>query len=339
MAAVAPLIQASHAHQANLILELEHWQSWASELEGIAEAAGGQAAALAEARGRVAAARSAITDEDEKCLVYQRELADLRALVSPLEHQVEAAASRVEAAEVALAGTLRALEAGRMVAAAMLGAEAGETDWTEQRYIEIRADTPGVVTRLHVQPGGRAGTDATLVETLDVGRVRFRARALQSDLGKLRDGIAARVVGPGGHEPAEGSLTIAPGANPETRTLELLLVPEAVPAWARPGVVGQLEVVWDRTSQAELAVPAAAVLRDGLEHVLFVRDPDDSNKVIRATPQIGPSDGRWRVVYSDVIAGDEVVVAGAYELKLTGAGQATQSGHFHADGTWHADAH
>ena len=35
--------------------------------------------------------------------------------------------------------------------------------------------------------------------------------------------------------------------------------------------------------------------------------------------------------------GDEVVLAGAYELMLASSGTVTKGGHFHADGTFHAD--
>jgi hypothetical protein len=43
------------------------------------------------------------------------------------------------------------------------------------------------------------------------------------------------------------------------------------------------------------------------------------------------------VVNSGVKEGDEVVLEGVYELKLAGGGKATGGGHFHADGTWHAE--
>jgi hypothetical protein len=65
--------------------------------------------------------------------------------------------------------------------------------------------------------------------------------------------------------------------------------------------------------------------------------PADPNKVIRVEGDFGVSDGKWVVVESGVKAGDEVVLAGVYELKLTGGGKQQGKGHFHADGTWHAE--
>ena len=50
---------------------------------------------------------------------------------------------------------------------------------------------------------------------------------------------------------------------------------------------------------------------------------------------------RWIVIKSGVRLGDEIVMNGAYELKLATALAGTQQkgGHFHADGTFHAEEH
>ncbi|MBA3846451.1 MAG: hypothetical protein H0X45_07390, partial [Planctomycetes bacterium] len=41
---------------------------------------------------------------------------------------------------------------------------------------------------------------------------------------------------------------------------------------------------------------------------------------------------------SGVAEGDQVVVDGIYQLRLSGAGKAQLGGHFHSDGTFHPDA-
>jgi multidrug efflux pump subunit AcrA (membrane-fusion protein) len=97
-------------------------------------------------------------------------------------------------------------------------------------------------------------------------------------------------------------------------------------------------LAWDETASAELAVPTRAIMRDGLQHVFFLRESVGAPRVIRVEAKLGPSDGRWTVVYSGPMEGDEVVVDGAYELNLAGTG-AMGGGHFHADGTFHADDH
>ena len=51
---------------------------------------------------------------------------------------------------------------------------------------------------------------------------------------------------------------------------------------------------------------------------------------------LGLSDGRWVIVESGVMEGDQVVNHGVYELMLAGSSAKQEGGHFHADGTWHA---
>ncbi|HKX45131.1 MAG TPA: hypothetical protein VJP77_00305, partial [Planctomycetota bacterium] len=107
----------------------------------------------------------------------------------------------------------------------------------------------------------------------------------------------------------------------------------------RAGVSAFLEVVVGATTAPELAVPREAVVQDGLRHVLFRRDPADPDQALRIEADLGPSDGRWVVLRSGVMRGDQVVVEGAYELQLAAARDTAPEpgGHVHADGTLHAD--
>ena len=126
---------------------------------------------------------------------------------------------------------------------------------------------------------------------------------------------------------ADDSTTTAPGA--------------AIAAGHAPkaGLAGFVAIETDAGARPELAIPRQAVLPDGLARVFFRRDPKDPDKVIRVDADLGLDDGRWVEVKSGLVDGDEVVVDGAYELVLASSGSAQKGGHFHADGTWHADDH
>ena len=80
-------------------------------------------------------------------------------------------------------------------------------------------------------------------------------------------------------------------------------------------------------------------MKDGITHVFFKRDPADANKAIRVEADLGVDDGRWIEVKSEVGPNDEVVLDGVYELKLatSQSGTSQKGGHFHADGTYHAE--
>jgi hypothetical protein len=73
--------------------------------------------------------------------------------------------------------------------------------------------------------------------------------------------------------------------------------------------------------------------------VYFRRDPLNPNQAIRMEADMGVDDGRWVAIHSGLMRGDEVVLDGAYELKLATAqsGASQKGGHFHADGTFHGE--
>jgi hypothetical protein len=193
-----------------------------------------------------------------------------------------------------------------------------------------------------VATGGWVEAHELVVSTVEPSLVRFRARALQSDAGQLRDGLPARLTPAGARGTAEavaGALQLGTEGDPQKRTLDLFVVPSAPAAFARPGLAGTVEIERSATARPELAIPRAAVLPDGLVRVFFRRDPANPDKVIRVEADLGADDGRWVEVKSGLVDGDEVVTAGAYELVLASSGSAPKGGHFHADGTWHADDH
>jgi len=211
--------------------------------------------------------------------------------------------------------------------------------------IEVRATHPGVVELLAQTDGSYADAPSLVLSTVDTTKVRFRALALQTDLARLIDAPLARIVPPNvpGVEPGdwiEASVAIGLEAHPEQRTVTLIATTDASRPWVRPGVSAFLEVVTSSTSGPSLAIPRAAILKDGIVHVFFRRDPKDPNKAIRVEADMGVSDGRWVAINSGLAPNDEVILDGAYELKLASeqSGITQKGGHFHADGTFHNES-
>lgn len=315
------------------------------------------AIAVAQARIDEAGRRLAIM-RDRLASVTSAELrsADLEALAADLEASLPRLRAELRQAETSLANAERTREHALHRASAASGiAEArlslpvehdGQTlpayrtiDW-----IEVRATEPGVVETLALTDGSFADAPSLVLSTIDPGKVRFRAMALQSDLARLHDGAEARIVPPatpgvpiGDAVPA--TVTIGLEAHPEQRTVTLLATPNDIRSWMRPGVSAFLEVVADSTGAVALAIPRSAIVKDGIVHVFFRRDPADPNRAIRVEADMGVSDGRWVAINSGLALNDEVVLDGAYELKLasqqSGVGQ--EGGHFHADGSFHGE--
>ena len=276
------------------------------------------------------------------------ELATRRAAIPRLE-------SEIEVKRVALDEAKHDLELNIAKAASVLGltpehlretekTEGGhETQrWYAINHVGLAARDAGLVESIGVTDGSWAEANTLIATTVNPKAVRFRAVGMQSDLARLKSGLEATVVPPkgvaGGQQSGvPGKLQIGPVADPQQRTVDLIVAMNQPSEWMRPGVSSTLEIVTDGSAQPELSVPTAAVVRDEMTQVFFRRDPRDPNKVIRMEADLGVSDGKWVVVKSGVKEGDEVVLHGVYELKLAGGGKPTGGGHFHADGTWHAE--
>ena len=212
--------------------------------------------------------------------------------------------------------------------------------WETLSRLELRARSAGVVSRVPHRSGTWISQGGEVLEVADPGDVQVACRALMSDLGRLATGQAVSVV-PAGRmagsapKPVRGSLRLGVAADEQKFTVPALVTPAETAEWLRPGVSVFADVAVSGSAGAETAIPSAALIRDGLETVFFRRDPADTDKVIRTAADIGASDDLWTVVFSGVAPGDEVVIDGAYELKLASTRKPDAVGHFHADGTFH----
>jgi len=210
--------------------------------------------------------------------------------------------------------------------------------------LTVHARLAGTMEGTMAASGAIVAIGDPVMATIDPQRVRLRATALQGDLARMRDGLTCRIV-PMSGSPAErlaATMALALEADPVRRTQDLIAWPTrdaatAWPAWARVGLTALLEVDLAGGGDPELAIPTSATIRDGLATIFFRRDPADPDQVIRMEADLGATDGTWVQMMSGLKEGDEVVVEGIYQLKLSGAGKAQLGGHFHSDGTFHAD--
>lgn len=282
--------------------------------------------------------------------------ADLAAQAAELEASLPRLRAELRLAETKLANGHRAREHALHSASAATGI--AESDLAEQvehdgqmmpayrviDWIEVRATESGVVESLAVTDGAYAEAPSLVVATIDPSKVRFRAMALQSDLVRLIGDIEGRIVPPASaaisvNDAVPAAITIGLEAHPEQRTVTLLATPGETRSWIRPGVSAFLEVVVESTGGPALAIPISSIVKDGIVHVYFRRDPQDPNKAIRTEADLGVSDGRWVAIKSGLSLNDEVILHGAYEMKIASqqSGAMQKGGHFHADGSFHGD--
>jgi hypothetical protein len=322
LATMAPLLGAHRAHEESLREAVTVMQERISSLEDTRQSVGGQAQAIADAKVQLAQVRSQAAEATEKHT-------ETEALIAELQAKQQALGERTQ---LVLAS-----------AAAMLGIDATALAerWRSIGSIDVRAAAAGIVDRLPIASGAWVESHELVLTVTDLTQVRFRARALQGDLARLQPGLPA-VIHPAGAAATTGAqltgaLQFGVEADPSQRTIDLFVRPSASAAFARPGVAAFVEIETAAGAAAELAIPLAAVMQDGLSRVIFRRDAKNPDQVIRTDADLGLDDGRWVEVKSGLVDGDEVVLGGVYELMLASSGTATKGGHFHADGTFHSD--
>lgn len=327
----APLMEAHARHDESLRTSASVWAERVEQLESLRQAGAGRAGEVAEARAMLASAQADLAGAEEQHveLVTARAetTAGLDAATSRLSYLLDAASSIVGLDRDALESPMD-----------------GRPAWAGIDMIDVRADEAGVVESFGLTNGAWADDSSAVMTVVRPDLLRFHASGLQSDLGVLRDGLEARIVPPtptaaGRAVPLQdtmtGLLSLGLAGDADDRTIDLYLTPESLSAWARPGVSAQLEIVTDSTARTELAIPLAAVQRDGLTPVIFRRDPASPDEAIKIEADLGKSDGRWVTVLSGLRDGDEVILDGAFQLMLATSGSMQKGGHFHADGTFH----
>ncbi len=262
--------------------------------------------------------------------------------------EIRAAEAAVETAEDRLAQLLAKASTLTGLAPEELSRVVDEQPyWRKLARLPIRASQGGLVREVDAATGTWVAEGTEVVHIVQRETLRFRARALQADLiDHLRDGQSALIYPPRGRgaarrvEPLSGTIRIGVTGDPDRRTTDVFVDFEESKPWVHPQVVGVAEVLIEGSRDPiDLAIPARALIQDGLETVFFRRDPSDKDTVIRTVADLGISDGRWTTILSGIGEGDEVVIDGVYQLKLATSGQEVVTGHFHADGTFHEEDH
>lgn len=344
-------------HAARLLEQETVWVDRIKQVGDLINAGGGAASELTEARSQLANTRTSMAEVDEEHATAKQQRIEIESQLLGYQQSMplmyaDALSEKVKV----IAGQPTRIDLALTPAAAMLGLSVDELRknvgseanplpyWRTIDQVEFKAQQSGIVESQAVTNGAWVDASSLVLTSVDASQIRFRAIGLQADLGRLRDGMTVEIIPPrGGVQSLSGSvkgqLTLGLEADALQRTIDLIMTPvsKELPAWARRGVSAEMEVVLDQTAAPSLAVPNTAVISDGLDRVLFRRDPKDPNKVIRLEADLGLTDGRWIVVESGLTDGDEVVHHGVYELMLASGSGKQKGGHFHADGTFHPD--
>ena len=219
-------------------------------------------------------------------------------------------------------------------------AGADEKDGT----VTVRAPEDGMIESLLAQNGAWLETGAAAVQTVQMRDLRFKALAAASDALQLKNSMPAKV--------GKNMGRIQLGVGDDSGLVPVYVQFDSEVS-AIAGERGHAECVTDETAMPHVAVPSRCIISVGLQPTVFMKDPHNEERFIAIPVIPGASGGGWTAVEGlsphtrNPHAKDlspfrcEIVCEGAYELKLAlpSTGATKESGHFHADGTFHTGEH
>jgi cobalt-zinc-cadmium efflux system membrane fusion protein len=158
----------------------------------------------------------------------------------------------------------------------------------------------------------------SLFHVADIARLWAQAEVYEADLGRVRVGQPARlrVASYPDREFTGRVVRLADAIEPEKRTLRIYIeVANPPDRKLKPAMFGQVSVVTAATGRV-VTVPNDAVQSEGPERFVFVKNGE---QFMRQNVVMGDRDDRYTAIRSGLVAGDEVVVRGAAELKTVAA--------------------
>lgn len=342
------LVELDSPELARLRYELSQLDSARIELELAQQAAYGRSdrAALDE---RVAASRLELASQELDRAQQGHEAVAANLLnqkrIAVLMHQSEQASARLER-ELAtreaegLSRRIAAVIESRSALADALSSIAGDaaTDVQGSRLV-FRALRDGVVTSRSISVGQHVQPSEHMIVVSDAHRVQVIAELPESKLDSLVSSqgkpVRLRQPGKGTAVRTEGVVRhINPRIDSIKRTAHVLIDADNADAALRDGMFVEVAIVLEELDFA-VVVPHEAVLKDGPERYVFIRDGE---VFTRQAVAIGARDDRFFEITDGLVPGDEIVVRGAYAVSQVRA-RGASTGHDHDHDHHHGHQH
>lgn len=247
------------------------------------------------------------------------ELAETRAAVAEAEAALAEASANAERAKrlrdegFYSAQTGNQYITGEQTARARLDAARARVRADELRlaHTRVRAPDDGVISARAATVGSLAQPGQELFRLIRDGRLEWRAKVAEADLGRIKPGQHVTLTLPDGSQ-AAGQVRIAsPNVNPQTRD-GLVYVDLTAAGSARAGMFARGE--FNLGQSAALTLPQTAVVaRDGFAYVyrLDQADADGQAKILQTKVVTGRRVGDQVEIVAGLAADMRVVASGA----------------------------
>ncbi|HEX9592918.1 MAG TPA: efflux RND transporter periplasmic adaptor subunit [bacterium] len=186
----------------------------------------------------------------------------------------------------------------------------------------------GEVIALHATLGEQVGPETATAQIADLSSVWVEAAVYEKDLGSLTIGAEAWVTVaayPGKRFPGRLDF-IARTVDEETRTTRARIVVANPDERLLPGMFANVEIAVGE-GEPVVAIPRAAILRDGEESICFVEErPGHFERRAVVLGEAGPT---YIEIRSGLAEGERVVTRGGFILKSEAGKEGMGEGHEH----------
>jgi len=183
-------------------------------------------------------------------------------------------------------------------------------------YSPVFSSFSGTVVERNVAQGQVVQPADALYTVADLSRVWVVAEVPESQAAQVAEGQSVDIEVPslangGGRHQVTGKLIyVGRTVNPQSRTVLVRTELDNREGKLKPAMLASMLITSKPVDQ--LVIPAAAVVRDGNDELVYVELPNQLYRLTRV--KLGAESDGMRVVQSGVKAGDRIVVDGAFHL-------------------------
>lgn len=258
--------------------------------------------------------------------------ARMRADVQEAEREANRAERLFEAGAIAesrLEGARHDLEVARAAFEVVGGMRPGGQDGGSDPHVyRLRSPIGGVIADRHVAPGEHVGVGTHAFTVVRPDTLWFVARvpARYAEAASEVRGAWFTVEGTTHTHAADRVVSVGTIIDAASRALPVRFAVANPGGVLKVGMLAEGHLLLGEPREG-VAVPTPAILdEDGLS-VVYVKVGGEAFQ--RRVVETGPSDGSWTIVHSGVAIGEQVVVVGAYQVRLASLGDVEVSDHGH----------
>ena len=199
------------------------------------------------------------------------------------------------------------------------GAEVGvrEAELNVQRAT-VRAPFSGAVANLAIVPGQRVQQRDSIVEIVDISRIKIEVQALETEVPYLEEGRTARVTLSAFPDTVlTGQVaSINPVVDPRTRTARVTLVLANPDGAVKPGMYARVRIA-ARLYANRTMVPREAILERDNRTLVFVFEPEAPNSSQGLAKWTYVSTGLENEDFAEIVPGEGTTMLEPGQLVLT----------------------